>query len=80
MMISALMNSFKQLFEVMVLIFFALFVFSLFALEVFSGKFHNVCVLNKGSDTAKALYRLPNMKKIDYNDLKDFGMHHDYRK
>jgi len=55
MMINALMNAIIQLMEVMLLTFFCLCIFSLFALEIFMGKFHQVCVLIKGSNTSREL-------------------------
>ena len=56
MMINALMNSMVQLVEVMALTFFCLCIFALFALEVYMGKLHQVCVLDKESATAKMIY------------------------
>jgi hypothetical protein len=59
MIINALLNAMVQLFEVMLLTAFCLAIFALFALEVYMGKLHQVCVLIKGSPKAMEVVRHP---------------------
>ncbi|KAH9488556.1 Sodium channel protein type 4 subunit alpha B [Bulinus truncatus] len=45
-MVSALLRAFKMLFEVILLTFFCLMVFSMFGLQIYMGSFRNKCVKN----------------------------------
>jgi hypothetical protein len=64
MIINALLNAMVQLLEVMLLTIFCLCIFALFALEVYMGKLHQVCVLIKGSETSTRESRRPSVSPI----------------
>jgi len=76
-MINALLNAITQLVEVMLLTLFCLCIFSLFALEIFMGKFHQVCVLIKGSDTSREL----SLSGISVDPIDPFSptVHYEYK-
>ena len=68
MIINALLNAMVQLLEVMLLTIFCLCIFALFALEVYMGKLHQVCVLIKGSETSMGDSRRPVIEPIMESD------------
>jgi len=73
------MNAITQLVEVMLLTFFCICIFSLFALEIFMGKFHQVCVLTKGSQTSKELAIAGGNLVLDSIDPSSPNVDYEYR-